>query len=204
MAVAAAFVMERPTVWQAILSLARKLPVIGRMDGSKAVDIIASIIPEPELSRLFSEALEAIPRFEREISSAEIVVGTYPDGTNHVIKGADRFATMTYKSSSIIVDFLRLRKRCGTLLEMARAGSREIPCRLPRAPQHLAHRALADAVQGFLAKMRLGPGGNGPALEYISVIFRIEFGNQEMHKPDAPTSSPQGAGTDEICFNAPA
>ena len=90
MALAAAFVMERPTVWQAILSLASKLPVIGRMDGSNAVDIIASIIPEPELSGLFSEALEAIPRFEREISSAEIVVGTYPDGTNHVIKGADK------------------------------------------------------------------------------------------------------------------
>jgi hypothetical protein len=77
-------------VWQAILSLARKLPVIGRMDGSKAVDIIASIFSEPELSGLFSEALEAIPRFEREISSAEIVVGTYPDGTNHAIKGADK------------------------------------------------------------------------------------------------------------------
>jgi len=90
MAVAAAFVMERPTVWQAILSLARKLPVIGRMDGSKAVDIIASIISEPELSGLFTEALEAIPRFERDISCAEIVVGTYPDGTNHVIKGADK------------------------------------------------------------------------------------------------------------------
>jgi hypothetical protein len=77
-------------VWQAILSLAKKLPMIGRMDGGKAVDIIASIISEEDLSGLFTLALEAVPRFEREISSAEVVVGIYPDGTKHVIKGADK------------------------------------------------------------------------------------------------------------------
>ena len=54
------------------------------MDGSKAVDIIASIISEPELSGLFTEALDAVSRFEREIRSAEIVVGIYPDGTDKI------------------------------------------------------------------------------------------------------------------------
>jgi hypothetical protein len=87
MAAVSAYLMDKPEVWAAVLALANKLPVIGRMDGDKAVSIIARAIPETDLTGMFTDALERVLEMEREIDAATIVCAALPDGSYPVIKG---------------------------------------------------------------------------------------------------------------------
>jgi hypothetical protein len=50
MAALSAYLMEKPEVWAAVLALANKLPTVGRMDGDKAVAIIAKALSESDLT----------------------------------------------------------------------------------------------------------------------------------------------------------
>ena len=89
MAVLSAWLMEKPKVWAAILALAKKLPAVGRMDGTTAAAIIAGIIPETDLAGMFGEALEHITELERLISVNKIVIVKTPDGLKDITKGKE-------------------------------------------------------------------------------------------------------------------
>jgi hypothetical protein len=51
-----AHIMQKPPVWTAVLTLAKALPLVGRMSGSNAVSCIASAIPPVDRATLFAKA----------------------------------------------------------------------------------------------------------------------------------------------------
>jgi hypothetical protein len=89
MAVLSACVMEKPEVWAAVVALANKLPAVGRMDGAKAAAIITGVIPETDLTGIFTEALVRVSELEQEISAAKMVVVKTPDGKKDLTKGKE-------------------------------------------------------------------------------------------------------------------
>ncbi len=89
MAALSAYLMEKPEAWAAVLALANKLPAVGRMDGDKAVAIIAKALSESDLTGMFAEGLEAISELERQISAAKVVVAKYTDESTSIIKGEE-------------------------------------------------------------------------------------------------------------------
>lgn len=88
MAVLAAFLMEQPDVWTAVTALARKLPVVGTMDGATAVEIVIQALGTSDPGSVFTQALEELAGFERDIRDGKIVVARAADGSTRVIKGA--------------------------------------------------------------------------------------------------------------------
>jgi len=98
MTVLAAYVMQNPIVWAAVLALAKALPEAGRMDGSEAIRIITTAVSEVELSEIFREGLEATAQFESDIAAQKIVVATRPDGSTHLIKGGEHISDPTMKA----------------------------------------------------------------------------------------------------------
>jgi hypothetical protein len=49
------------------------MPAVGRMDGDKAVAIIAKALLESDLTGMFAEGLEHVTESEREIDAAQLV-----------------------------------------------------------------------------------------------------------------------------------
>jgi hypothetical protein len=94
MAALSACLMEKPEVWAAVLALANKLPTVGRMDGDKAVAIIAKALSESDLTGMFTEALEHVSELEQEIRANKIVAVRTPDGSNNIIKGNELITKM--------------------------------------------------------------------------------------------------------------
>jgi hypothetical protein len=86
MAVVSASLMDKPEVWAAVLALAEKLPDFGTMNGSKALAIISSVVPESELATLFGKAMQRVSELERRIRAATVVSMQTADGSNIVIK----------------------------------------------------------------------------------------------------------------------
>jgi hypothetical protein len=100
MAVLAAYVMQHTNVWTVVLALARKLPAAGRMEGHDAVTITTNIVPEDQLTKIFCQGLDAINTFELEISKASVVVATYPDGSQYLVKGIRHISNMRISTDS--------------------------------------------------------------------------------------------------------
>jgi hypothetical protein len=92
MAALSACVMEDPLVWAAVLALAEKLPNVGHMKGFRAIAIITSIVPEPELIGMFARGVSRLTELESEMRAADVMVASMPDGSQRVIKGKDRVA----------------------------------------------------------------------------------------------------------------
>jgi hypothetical protein len=82
-----ACMVENPSVWAAVVALAQRLPVAGRMKGTKAVSCITSVIPESELIELFADGINRLREIESKINDAEVVLATKADGSQSVIKG---------------------------------------------------------------------------------------------------------------------
>jgi hypothetical protein len=89
MAALAAYLMEKPEIWAAVLALASKLPAVGRMDGDQAVAIIAKALPASELTGMFTEALEHVTELEQEIRANQIVAVRTPDEKMDLTKGKE-------------------------------------------------------------------------------------------------------------------
>jgi hypothetical protein len=92
MAVLAAYVMQDPLVWNAVIALAKRLPKAGRMGGSGAARIITDSMSEADLRTIFPAGLETLAKLEEEIAAASVVVATLPDGSKHLVKGKDHLA----------------------------------------------------------------------------------------------------------------
>ena len=90
MAVLAAYVMQDPFVWNAVLALAIRLPKAGRMPGSEAARIITNTTSEANLGNIFYASLETVAEMEDEIAAATVVLANLADGSTHLIKGKDR------------------------------------------------------------------------------------------------------------------
>ena len=87
-----AHIMQKPLVWTAVLKLAKALPVVGRMSGSKAVSCIASAIPLLDRATLFAESIFYIHDIETIIGQADVVVAAGPfNPLQEVIKGRKVF-----------------------------------------------------------------------------------------------------------------
>jgi hypothetical protein len=84
-----AYLMEQPEVWAAVVALGNKLPIVGRMDGDKAVAIITKALSESGLRGMFADGLEGIADLERQISAAKVVFAKCADDSNHLIKGGE-------------------------------------------------------------------------------------------------------------------
>jgi hypothetical protein len=88
MAALSAHVMQKPSVWNAVLRLAKALPAVGRMPGSQAISCIAAAIPRRELGSLFSESIFYIHNIEVAIRQARVVLAAGPfNPLMDVIKG---------------------------------------------------------------------------------------------------------------------
>jgi hypothetical protein len=92
MAALSAHVMQKSPVWTAVLKLAKALPVVGRMSGSKAVSCIGSVIPLRDRATLFAESIFYIHDIETIIDQADLVVAAGPfNPLLEVIKGRKVF-----------------------------------------------------------------------------------------------------------------
>jgi len=78
MAALSAHIMQKPSVWTAVLTLAKALPAVGRMPGSHAITCIVSAIPQRMLPSLFSEGVFYIHDIEVAIREARVVVAAGP------------------------------------------------------------------------------------------------------------------------------
>jgi hypothetical protein len=99
MALCSAHLMDKPKVWAAILALANKLPVVGKMDGGKVLSIITSVIPESDLTCMFAAASQWMGEAERVISANDVAFATLPDGSSFFIKGEKLYNAAEDKGS---------------------------------------------------------------------------------------------------------
>jgi hypothetical protein len=74
MAATSAHLMEEASVWNAVLTLAKALPVVGRMAGSDALSCIGSVIPRRELASLFADGLSHIHETEIAMRQAAVAL----------------------------------------------------------------------------------------------------------------------------------
>jgi hypothetical protein len=87
MAALSACMMEQPFVWPAVLELAKKLPRVGQVTGSKTVAIITSVLPESALTGMFADIVEGLGELEAQINAAAVAFAETPDGSKSLIKG---------------------------------------------------------------------------------------------------------------------
>jgi hypothetical protein len=88
MAALSAHIMLKPSVWTAVLKLAKALPLVGRMSGWKAVSCIASAIPLRDRATFFAESIFYIHDIGTIIGQADVVVAAGPfNPLLEVIKG---------------------------------------------------------------------------------------------------------------------
>jgi hypothetical protein len=88
MAAISAHIMEKTSVWSAVLTLAKALPAVGRMAGSDAIRCIASVIPRRERASLFSDSLVRINEIEVAMHRAPVAVARGPFSTlDDLLKG---------------------------------------------------------------------------------------------------------------------
>jgi hypothetical protein len=91
-AATSAHIMQKPSVWTAVLKLAKALPVVGRMSGSNAVSCIASAIPPVDRATLFAESIFYIHDIQQIVHEADVVVAAGPfNPLLKVIKGRQVF-----------------------------------------------------------------------------------------------------------------
>jgi hypothetical protein len=90
MAALSAHIMEKASVWTAVLTLAKALPAVGRMAGSHAVTCIASAIPRRERAGLFSDSLVRINEIEVAMHQARVAVACGPfSALDDLLKGKE-------------------------------------------------------------------------------------------------------------------
>jgi hypothetical protein len=90
MAALSAHIMEKTSVWTAVLTLAKALPAVGRMAGSDAITCIASAIPRRERVGLFSDSLVRINEIEVAMHQARVAVACGPfSALDDLLKGKE-------------------------------------------------------------------------------------------------------------------
>jgi hypothetical protein len=91
MAAVNAYLMQDEKIWAAVLALAEKLPVVGRMPGQEAVKIITGILSPNDLAAAYGEAVKEIDKLKREIEAQPIVTAICADQTI-LVKGIDHLS----------------------------------------------------------------------------------------------------------------
>ena len=64
MSLLSARMMEQPKVWSAVLTLAKQLPAMGTMAGARAVAIIGSVLPGPDIHEMFANGVKGLSELQ--------------------------------------------------------------------------------------------------------------------------------------------
>jgi hypothetical protein len=88
MATVSAYLMQDDKIWTAVLALAQKLPVMGRMPCGEVVKIITGILSPNDLAAAYSEAVKEIDKLKAVMEAQPIVAVICGDQTI-LVKGRD-------------------------------------------------------------------------------------------------------------------
>jgi hypothetical protein len=86
MAATSAHLMEEASVWNAVLTLAKALPVAGRMAGSDTLSFIGSVTPRLELDDRFQETHRIGPHPKFFVSRCVAAPSSWSDLDWHKIR----------------------------------------------------------------------------------------------------------------------
>jgi hypothetical protein len=91
MAVVNAYLLQNSKVWTAVLALAKKLPLMGRMPGREVVKILTGILSPNDLAAGFGKAVREVDQLKSDIEAQPIVAAICGDQTI-LVKGRDHIS----------------------------------------------------------------------------------------------------------------
>jgi hypothetical protein len=89
MATVSAYLMQDDKIWTAVLALAQKLPVMGRMPGPEVVKIITGVLSSDDLAMAYAKASKEIDKLKAVMEAQPIVAVICADQTM-LVKGTDQ------------------------------------------------------------------------------------------------------------------